>query len=307
VLLPAFAKCNVTPVAIVGNSAISVGHVASRSRSLSAVTDLEVVLADPDIDTVVIATRHDSHASLAIQCLERGKNVYLEKPLATSIEQLEALCEAYGASTGILHVGFNRRFAPFVERAKAFLPAEMPPVMLYRINAGALDPRHWSLSQAIGGGRIVGEVCHFIDLLQFFAGSPVTSVYARALRPDADSEQDASISLSFQNGAIGTIVYTAQGNARLPKEYIEIYAGGKIAVIDNFAKLTLAGHSRRTRARGREDKGFRAEVAAFVSSIASGASPPIPFAESVVTTLATLAVLDSCRSGLPVAVPRVQA
>ena len=150
-------------------------------------------------------------------------------------------------------------------------------------------------------------MCHFIDLLQFFAGSPVTSVYAHAQRPDTDSEQDVSISVSFENGAMGTIVYTSQGNTKVPKEYVEIYAGGKIAVIDNFSHLTLAEHSRRTRTRGREDKGFRAEVSAFVSCIASGSAPPIPFEQSVITTLATLAVLDSCRSGLQVSVPRVKA
>ena len=116
-----------TLAAVIGNSAISVGYAASRFQPLSAATELESVLADPGVDTVIIATRHDSHASLAIQCLERGKNVYLEKPLATSIDQLEAVCKAYSASTGILHVGFNRRFAPFAVRAKAFLPPEFRP------------------------------------------------------------------------------------------------------------------------------------------------------------------------------------
>lgn len=305
VLLPALKTCGVAPVTIAGSSSIAPAEATRRFGGEQATTEISAVIDDPAIDTVMVTSRHDSHPALVIRALQAGKNVYVEKPLAGTTEEVEDICRAYESSSGSVMVGFNRRFAPFVMKLKAFMPAAVPPMMLYRINAGTLDPQHWTLSPDDGGGRIIGEVCHFVDLMQFLAGAPVISVQARAQRNAAGLEQDLCATLTFSNGAIGTLLYTAQGTPSYPKEYLEVFAGGKVGVIDDFTTLTLVDNRRRSRQRGRQDKGFQAELSAWVAHLRDQGPCPIPFAEAVTTTLATIAIVESCRAGLPVEVTRV--
>lgn len=306
VLLPALAKHGVSPVVIAGSGGLAATDVARRLEAESASTDIDAVLSDPKIDAVIIATRHGSHAQLVVRALEAGKHVYVEKPLGTSIEQLEDICRAYNQAGREVMVGFNRRFAPFSVRARESLSQAAPPVMMYRVNAGALDDRHWSLAGDEGGGRIIGEGCHFIDLMQFMTGAPVTSVYAQAMRTSSGLEQDVSMTLNFENGALGTLVYTSQGNAGYRKEYLELFAGGRVACIDDFSLLTLTGGRKPTRAKARQDKGFVAEMGAWLDHLRGKAPCPIPFEQSLATSLATLAAVESVRTGLAVAVPKVQ-
>lgn len=305
VILPALARNGIVPVAVAGQRGLSAAEVAEAVGAGYSTTETAAIFADSSIDAVIVTSRHDSHASLAVEGLAAGKRVYVEKPLATTVEEVEAVCDAYNRSGGSVMVGFNRRFAPFTQRVKAFLPKATPPVMLCRVNAGRIDKGHWSLSADRGAGRIIGEACHFVDLMQYIAASPVDRVFARALRDDAGLEQDVCVTLDFLNGAIGTLIYTAQGNARVAKEYFEVLAGGKIAIIEDFTLLTLATEKRRSKETGRQDKGFNAEIAAYAAYLRGEGPCPIPFEQSVVTSLATLAIIESCRTNLSVQIPRV--
>lgn len=307
VILPALAKRAVTPAAVVGSSSLAPTQVAAQSQADYATTDLQAVLADDKIDTLIITSRHDSHAAMTIAGLSAGKNVYVEKPLAMTIQELDGICTAYNATDRSVMVGFNRRFAPFTRKVRAFLPPSVPPVLLCRVNAGSLPSNHWSMSVEEGGGRIIGEACHFMDLLQFLAGSPVESVYACAQRDATALEQDVCVNLSFRNGAIGTLIYTAQGNAQHPKEYLEVFAGGKIAVIDDFTRLILMDGNKRIEQRAVQDKGFNDEVSAYLEHLLGDEPCPIPFEESLTTSLATIGIVESYRSGSPFLVPEVQA
>jgi predicted dehydrogenase len=306
VLLPALARNGVRPVVIAGNGGLAAADVARRIGATQATTDVDAVFSDPGVDAVMISSRHDSHAGLVIRALEAGKHVYVEKPLGTTYEQLEAITTAYNRSDCEVMVGFNRRFAPFAVRAREWLPAEIAPMILYRVNAGVIDSKHWTRAGDDGGGRIIGEACHFIDLMQFFARSPIKSVHAQAMRGGIGLEQDACITVSFQNGAIGTLLYTAQGSANYRKEYIELFAGGRVACIDDFSALTVAGSERNVRSGARQDKGFTAEMAAWLAHLRGGGPCPIPFAESLSSSIATIAAIESARGATTVEVPTVQ-
>ena len=305
VLLPALMKQKVTPVAIAGTTGMSPTEIGKRYNFSYVTTETGKILEDTTINTVFITTRHDSHAELVVKALRAGKNVYVEKPLATTVEELQEVCNAYNDCNGSVMVGFNRRFAPFSVKTKQFLPASVPPVILIRVNAGPVDERHWTMSEDEGGGRIIGEACHFIDLMQFIAGAPITCVYAQAQRESPNLEQNLCATITFQNGAVGTLLYTAQGDTSQPKEYMEFYAGGKVAVINDFHELTLVAHGKATTEKKRQDKGFEEEMKAYVAHLRDGIDCPIPFGQSVITTLATIALLDSCRAGKPIDIPKV--
>lgn len=306
VLLPALDRNGVRPAVIVGNGGLAATDLARRAGVPRATTDIDAVFSDPEIDAVMIASRHDSHANLVIRALEAGKHVYVEKPLATEYEQIEAIVAAYSRSDREVMVGFNRRFSPHAVRARAWLPETIAPMILYRVNAGAIDARHWTRAGDDGGGRIIGEACHFIDLMQFIARSPAKMVHAQAKRGDIGPEQDACITVTFQNGAIGTLLYTAQGSAHYRKEYVEVFSGGRVACIDDFSVLTLAGSDSAVRHKGKQDKGFTAEMAAWLAHVRGDAPCPIPFAESLSSSLATIAAVESARGAVTVEVPEVR-
>lgn len=280
---------------------------AERFKFGEATTNPQEILDDKDIRAVVIATRHDSHADLAVRALNAGKAIHLEKPLALNQVELDKIVEAYCSKTvgsnnlsPFLMVGFNRRFAPMVQRASAFLNGQTEPLaMTYRINAGLIARDHWTQDPEIGGGRIIGEVCHFIDLLQFFAGAEVQRVFAEQM-PDRGkySQDNIAISLSLKDGSVGTILYVANGDRSLPKEYIEVYQAGKVAIIQDFVNLTLIHSGKKEVSKeGARDKGHRNEVSAWLSAIRSGKPEPVPFSMSVAATRSTFAVLESIRTG----------
>jgi predicted dehydrogenase/threonine dehydrogenase-like Zn-dependent dehydrogenase len=278
---------------------------AERFGFRYAASNPEAVISDPEVNAVVIATRHDSHAALGIQALQAGKAIHLEKPLALTHEELQQVLGAYWQSVAngrqpFLMVGFNRRFAPMVQQAAAFFAGRREPLaMSCRINAGYLPLDHWTQDPEQGGGRIVGEVCHFLDLLQFFAGACVRSVSAHST-PNLGKYRDdnLAISVGLEDGSAGTILYTANGDKALPKEYLEVFGEGKVAVIDDYRQLTLVSSGKKRVSRqGARDKGHRAEVVALIKAILAGEPEPVPFEFSVAATQATFAVLESLATG----------
>jgi len=290
-------------------------HSAQKFGFRYCTTDEARIIQDPSINAVVIATRHHLHAQQVLAAIEAGKHVFCEKPLCLSEDELRSIISAYLAMASTsqpgLMVGFNRRFAPMTLRVKSFLAAISEPLALhYRINAGYLAPDHWLNDPEQGGGRILGEVCHFVDLLMFLASSPIVEVEARPLaNPGRYSGDNVLISVGFANGSQGTISYLANGDRSFSKERVEIFGGGAAAVLEDFRHLDLTrdGRKQTIHSRWRQDKGHRAEWAAFVNSIRPGQRvetrvPAIPFDEIVCSTLATLRIQESAATGKRLAV-----
>ncbi len=301
VLIPALKKIpNVTLGGVVTSGGISARHAASKFGFAFAATDAASVIGDRETDAVVIATRHSSHATLARMALEAGKHVFCEKPLALSRDELAEVIAAAERSPGILTVGFNRRCAPQVRAIKEMLAGRAGPMMMsYRVNAGAVPATSW-LVGAEGGGRVLGEVCHFVDTMCYLAGAPVTRVSASRLEAAADA---IAATLTFADGSIGTILYTSVGDPSFPKERLEVFAADRVAVLDDFRSLTLsvAGKRRRKRAISR-DKGHRALLAAFVAAARGEGPPPMSLSEMVNVTAATFAIEDAMRTRAEMAV-----
>jgi predicted dehydrogenase/threonine dehydrogenase-like Zn-dependent dehydrogenase len=285
-------------------------HAANKFGFRKCTTDEAGLVQDPEINTIVIATRHHLHAGQVLSALSAGKNVFCEKPLCLSEEELRTILSAYweipGAQKPALMVGFNRRFAPMVKQMKAFLATIREPLALhYRINAGYLGPDHWMNDREQGGGRVLGEVCHFIDLMMFLAGSPIIEVATREVGSTGQySGDNVLISIRFGNGSEGIISYLANGDRSFSKERIEVFGGRSIAVLDDFRRMELLrnGRAQKVRSRLRQDKGHRAEWAAFVDSVRPGKHAPITFEDIVCSTLATLRAEESRKAGKPLAV-----
>ena len=297
VLIPALKAANAQLHTVVTSGGLS-GAIAGRRDGFAvASTDADAVMAGAEVNTVVIATRHDSHADLTARALAHGKHVFVEKPLALDPGQLDTVESAYAAATAggaapQLMVGFNRRFAPQVIKMKALLDrVAEPKSFLMVMNAGAIPAKHWTQDAAIGGGRIIGEACHFIDLMRFLAGTPIVDVSARRMgdTPHMEITEDkASITLAFADGSFGTIMYLANGAATFPKERIEVFTAGRVLQIDNFRRMTGFGWPGfRKQNLWRQDKGQAACAAAFVDSITSG-RPAIPADELFEVARATI-------------------
>jgi predicted dehydrogenase len=261
------------------------------------------------VTALLIATRHNLHARQVCAGLRAGKHVFCEKPLCLHEDELRDIVRAY-AEAGmsgrlLLMAGFNRRFAPMAVRLKKFISETSEPLaMHYRVNAGYLPTDHWAHDPEQGGGRLLGEVCHFIDFLCFLAGEPV-QVQTRALSDSGQySGDNLIVSLSFTNGSQGTITYIANGDKTFSKERLEVFGGGAVAVLDDFRNLELVRHGRKQTAQSRlyQDKGHREECATFAAAIRDGAPSPIPFKEIVTSTLATLRAFQSLGEGTPAAV-----
>jgi len=289
VLIPAFRKAGAqlhTIVAAGGSSSAIQGRQAGFAH---AGTDVEAIYGDGQINTLVVATRHDSHADLVTRGLMAGKNVFVEKPLALTLEQVEAIEAAYATATvgsrqPRLMVGFNRRFAPHVVKMRQLLASvKEPKAFIMTMNAGAIPPDHWTQSREAGGGRIIGEACHLIDLMRFLAGSPIVSVQARRMGDSpgmAISEDKAVIVLGFADGSFGTVNYLANGAKSFPKERIEAFCAGRVLQLDNFRRLTGYGWPGFRKLGGwSQDKGQNACAAAFLAAIVDGKASPIPAEE----------------------------
>ena len=302
VLLPNFKAAGAEFCAIASASGVSARDVGTKFGFARFLSDAQAVIDDVDANLIVIATRHGSHAELAKLALERGKHVFLEKPLALNDAELDSLLEAASRSEGQLLVGFNRRFSPSAVKAKeVFAGRQSPLSIVYRVNAGRVPREHWTQDAREGGGRIVGEVCHFIDLMQFLTGAVPTSVYAAAVAGNTGnviSEDSVMITLQFADGSNGMIAYLAEGDGRLPKEHVEIFGEGKTFVIEDFrsTRLYVNGREKKETLR-QQDKGQAEETRAACAVVIEGKPAPITLQELEATTRATFRVLDSLRTG----------
>jgi len=292
--------------AVAGGSGPS-AEAATRDLGFGRVLESEdALIADPNVDAVVVATRHGSHADLSRRALEAGKHVFCEKPLAMSEEGLESVLEAASTSERVLMVGFNRRFAPSLRDLRRFRQGSARPVTAtYRVSAGPLPADHWLHDLDQGGGRMIGEGCHFIDSLAFVVASPVTEVHATGYGQHGaplQARDNLVVSLSFEDGSVATIAYVAQGSPRLPKERIELFASSGTGILDDYRSLELFGSTGIERKRGKgQDKGHGQEVADWVAGIRAGKNP-ISLGELRNVHLATFAAIESLRSGQPVTV-----
>lgn len=287
ILIPAFAKTDARLHTLVSWRGVSSTYHGKKHGFEHASTDVATVLNNKDINTVVIVTRHNTHASFVIDSLKAGKNVFVEKPLCLTLEELIEIKQIYFSKTSPrLMVGFNRRFAPQIIKMKELLDhVKQPKVFLMTMNAGAIPAETWIQDNDIGGGRIIGEACHYIDLMRHLVGSKIISVHARRMgeHPSMDITEDkASITLGFADGSFGTIHYLANGGKAFAKERIEVFAGDAVLQLDNFRKLKGFGWNNFGKMNlFRQDKGQAACAAAFVECIEHGKKTPIAFEELV--------------------------
>lgn len=306
VLLPALKK--VSGVRFHGfatGSGLTSVNVARKYGASVCTSEYHELLADPGVSAVLIATRHNTHAQIVVDALRAGKHCFVEKPLALDEAGLEEIIAAHAVSSAVLLSGFNRRFSPLAKRLRDEVCGTRL-IMQYRINAGYIPGSHWHQDVEAGGGRIVGEVCHFIDLMQYVCGAMPVSVTATAVNDgNAPSDPDnLVITMMFGDGSIGTIAYTAGGDPGFPKERLEVFGGGRVGIIDNWRTLLVQGSGRKTSQRCwiQAEKGFRQEMQAFVDGIRRGETP-IPFESQVATTRATFAVQRALRSGSAEEIP----
>lgn len=302
VMLPALrAAPQIRVKTIVSASGMSAQHLAKRFAIPQSSSEERQLLEDEEIEAVFILTRHHLHARQVAAALQAGKHVFCEKPLALNTAEMEHIAALLPEKhAGILMVGFNRRFAPLAVRLKTFLENRKEPLYAhYRVNAGYLPPTHWTQDPLQGGGRIIGEACHFVDFLIFLVGDTPQQVTAQGL-PDGGRyrEDNVLITLTFPDGSLGSIAYLANGDKRLPKERLEVFCGGRAAVLDDFRSLELLGGGKREKivSRLRQDKGHRAEVQAFAQAILNGEPPPIPYDHLFGGMQATFAAVQSLRT-----------
>lgn len=304
-LLPHFKANGVEFRSIATASGLSAKTVGKQFGFVSAVSSADEVLADGATNLVVIATRHDTHASLAKRALQLDKHVFVEKPLAMNDEELDELVAAARSSSASLMVGFNRRFSPHATEAKRFFDGRSFPLsILYRVSGGRISKEHWIQDASQGGGRIIGEVCHFVDLMHFLTGSRATRVFAESIASRDHEVTDADsvfITLKFADGSNGTIAYLAEGDRAVPKERIEIFGGRRTFVIDDFRSATVYRDGKETtNTLKTQDKGQAEEVRRVCSTVLTGVDAPITLDDLEATTRFTFRILDSLRSGQPV-------
>ena len=296
-LLPHLAATEAQLVTIASARGVSARHLAQRFRIERATTEAGAVLRDPGVDAVCIVTRHALHAAQAEEALRAGKHVFVEKPPALDEGELLRLLAAARESGRILMPGYNRRFAPHTLLLKRHFAARRAPLVLQlRVNAGTLPPEHW-LRDPREGGRILGEACHFVDLCAFLCDAPPVSVYA------AGSGDDVVITLAHADGSVATVAYVGSGDTTAGKERLEVLGDGAFAALEDFRTLELhrGGRKTRTRALG-QDKGHKAELAAFVAAVQAGGPSPIALSSLAATSRATFAAVESLRTGEKVAV-----
>ncbi len=302
VLLPNFKAAGAEFCSVASASGVSARDVGTKYGFARFLSDAQSVIDDSEANLIVIATRHGSHAELTRLALEHGKHVFVEKPLALNDTELDRVLEAASNSQGRLMVGFNRRFSPFAARARDIFAGRQSPLsIVYRINAGRLPREHWTQDPSEGGGRIIGEVCHFVDLMQFLTDAPPTSVYAEGVavgRGNIVGEDSVLITLQFADGSNGVIAYLAEGDKSLAKERIEVFGEGKTFVIDDFrsARLYAGGREKKERLR-QQDKGQPEEARVVCAVVAEGKPAPFTLEELDATTRATFRIIDSLRMG----------
>jgi polar amino acid transport system substrate-binding protein len=298
-------------------SSANARHVGEKYGFSFCTTDYHELLGDPEINTIMIATPHNSHAPLVVEALQAGKHVYVEKPLAINMEQLRQVTKTFNFSLPSeqtlqpsslqLMVGFNRRFSPFAVALKDWLAfTDLPMVINCRVNAGFVPPNRWEQDPQIGGGRIIGEVCHFVDLIQYLTDANPVEVFAQTMKAAGQylSQDNLVITLKMSDGSVGTITYTASGDKAFPRERVEVFRGGAVGLIENFkaASFTHRGRTRSKRNLFGVDRGHRGEIETFFSTILSNSPSPVSLTEYILTTLITFSIAESLKCGNPVMV-----
>ncbi len=312
ILLPALHKFRgrLRPRVICSARGLS---AADQGRELGfeiATTDEREVYSDPEVAAVFILTRHHLHAEQVVRGIEAGKHVFVEKPLALSLEEIARIEQALEGSERppLLMVGFNRRFAPAARRLKeVFVEVAAPLTVSIRFNAGSTSPDHWTQDEKVGGGRLVGEACHAVDLATYLTGSPPVRVHAESVggpnRPAVTDDQ-CFILLRHANGSVSSIGYLAGGDPAFPKERIEVIGGGRVGVVEDFREVVTVVGGKRTRSKTLgQDKGHRAEVARFAEALVSGGPSPISWREIRAVSLASILAVRSLREGMPFEIP----
>ncbi|HWN11062.1 MAG TPA: bi-domain-containing oxidoreductase [Pyrinomonadaceae bacterium] len=306
-LLPHFQNEHANLVAIATASGVTAVDAAKKFGFARAVSGADEIIEDAAINLVVIGTHNNLHAELASKALGAGQHVFVEKPLALNEEELDEVVHAAAIAEGKLMVGFNRRFSPLAVKARdSFAGRRAPLSILYRVNAGRVSPQDWTQDEREGGGRIIGEVCHFIDLMQFWTNSIPVSVFAQAVsanRSDITNDDSVFITLSFADGSNGCIAYLAEGDKGLAKERVEIFCEGRTFVLDDFRGASIFRDDREEKIRaGAQDKGQSAQVRAVCEVVLKGSPAPIALESLSATTRATFAIRESLRTGRPVSV-----
>ena len=311
ILIPAFRKAGADLAMVISKSGVSGSHYGRKYGFNKASTDIESVFRDKGTSAIAIATRHDTHAQLVCDALRAGKHVFVEKPLALNYEELDEIQGVYeevnrelagkneGDGTGVLlMVGFNRRFAPQAVKIKTLLDrVSGPKTFVMTINAGSIPANHWTQDPKVGGGRIIGEACHFVDLLRFLAGTKILDFQVTYMNEKSDNmapADKASFTLRFDDGSFGTVLYLANGHKSFPKERLEVFCDQRVLQLDNFRKLTGYGWKGFSSMKlWRQDKGQSACVAAYLKSVREGLASPIPFDELLEVSRVTIAIAKS--------------
>ena len=301
VLIPAFKAAGARLRSVASSSGVSGLHAGKKYGFEETTTDTEKLFSDPEVDAVVLTTRHDTHARFVLAALASGKHIFVEKPLCLTLDELNEIEKAclvpgsHGSALPLVMVGFNRRFAPQVQKINRLLAgANGPKSFVMTVNAGLIPSDHWTQSIEVGGGRIIGEACHFIDLLRFLSGEPIVSHSVIAM--DAQSADTVTINLCFADGSIGTVHYFANGCKAFPKERLEVFAAGRVLQLDNFRRLQgYAWPGFKKMNLWRQDKGQKACVAAFVRAIEKGGTAPIPMEEILEVSRVSIEVAKALR------------
>jgi predicted dehydrogenase/threonine dehydrogenase-like Zn-dependent dehydrogenase len=286
-------------IGIASSGGLHAQHSGKKFGFQYATSSEDEIINDKNINTVAILTRHDSHSDLVVKALKAGKHVFVEKPLAVDSKQLTAVTKALSTTNRqLLTVGFNRRFSPLAQSLSSFLLNRNEPLHVhYRINAGYLPTSHWTQDPALGGGRIIGEACHFIDLITFLVGAAPVSVSAHALPNQGKYREDnVSMTFTFPDGSIGVVDYLANGDKSMPKERLEVFCEGMVAVLDDYVSLVTVKDGKKEEERMSQDKGWKAEMTAFAAAIKNGGEPPIPYEQLIGVTKSTFAAVESIRS-----------
>lgn len=287
---------------VVTSKGITSKNVAEKFKFNNSSSSAKEVLENKQINTIFVATPHNSHATYVKDALANNKNVFVEKPLAMNLSELKEIEKVYSTSKGQLMVGFNRRFAQVSSELKnAFDGLSEPIFVNIRVNAGFIPKEHWTQNPNIGGGRIIGEMCHFIDLMQYYTSSEPIKVFAESIdtsNEKMNTDDNISIVVKFKNGSVGNLVYLANGDKSLPKELIEVFGGGIVGRIHDFRLGELHSRNKVKKIKS-PSKGHKQEVMAFVEALKNEKPSPISFESIRLTTLTTFKIIDSLRTGLP--------
>ncbi|TSA14240.1 dehydrogenase [bacterium] len=296
-LLPALRKLKPNVKYIASAGGVTAVTLAKKFGIANATSDYKEILSDPDVDLVLITTRHNLHARMIVESLAAGKHVFVEKPLALNESELREIIEAKSQFGKTINVGFNRRFSPFAQRMRILLGDGQMNVVA-TMNAGYIPDNAWVHDFTIGGGRIIGEACHFIDLCSYLARSKVTKVFMNAMGNEpAETTDNASILLKYANGSNAVINYFSNGTKSYPKERIEVFSLGRVCVLDNWRKLTGYGFKGFSHLKSRMDKGHNEQFRLLLDAVRHDGSPLIPFDDIINTTAASFAAIESLRTG----------